>query len=315
MLAVQIALTSAIAAAAAAMLMVFVWEFTLGVFMTEVAGFVLGALALSLLLAFSESKHPLQLFAGVAFLSMAMVSRLGAVFVMPAAPLWVAIRFSGDGQLRRYLSLGIAGAAVGPVLQFAAVWLLGLDPTNTGGNFSTTLYGMSTGSRRWTEAHEHFRAVFDTQPEIAAFKVVYAAAIQNILDRPEVFIQLLAAAFGDYWRMFFAVGAFGRWSSALSALFVMGLVRAAVFFRRSLSNSLLLMLLLGEVATAPLIGDAGVRVFAASIGSFDDAVAAPAVQSLCATAERAANRALRSRPLRSCFENWKRGPHDHDHRS
>ena len=256
---------AAAALAASAMLIVFVWEFTLSVFMTEVAGFVMGTLGLTLLLAFTTAQRALWLFAGMAFLSAGMMARVGAILVVPAALAWVGIAFWRDDRRWRYLAVGLAGATVGPLLQVVVVWLLGADPTNTGGNFSATLYGMSTGSRRWKEAYEHFRAVFETQSESDAYKVIYAAAIQNIVNHPGLFLQSLAAAVSEYWRVFFGIGALQPWQPILWTLFAGGLLRGIVFFRTSPPMALLAMMFFGEVATTPLVGDGGLRVLAASI--------------------------------------------------
>jgi hypothetical protein len=245
----------------------FAWEFTLGVFMTEVPGFVMGALGLGLLLLFNRSSSPLWLFTGFAFLSVGLVSRAGAFFVLPAGLVWVAFLCrSSQRSSWALLVIAAAGATVGPLLQLGEVWALGADATHSGGNFSATLYGLSTGSRQWSEAYDHFRATFSEQGEAAAFKIVYGAAIQNILDHPDVFLRTLAAAFLDYWRTIFDVGILGRWSDALWILLLLGIVHCVFFLRAAPWPSLLLLLFAGEAVSAPFIIDSGgVRVFAATM--------------------------------------------------
>jgi hypothetical protein len=259
-------LTSLTAAVVAGvMLSVFVWTFTLGVFMTEVAGFTMGALGVSLLLAFAESKRQAWLGCGMAFLSIALTSRAGAILIIPATLAWITISFWHDKHLRGYLLVAIAGAAAGPALQTAGVWLLGLDPTNTGGNFSTVLYGLSTGSGLWTESYERFRTVFATQSEADAYRIVYAAALQNIREQPGVFLGSLAGTLVHYGRSFFEIGVLDQWSPVFLTLFAAGVARGAMSWRTTGASSLLTAMFLGEVATAPLIANIGTRVFAASM--------------------------------------------------
>lgn len=247
------------------MLSVFVWEFTSGTFMTEVAGFTMGALGLCLLMAFAQSKRPAWLGCGMAFLSVGLTARAGAILVMPAVIAWIAIEFRRDDRLRKLLSIAILAALVGPFMQVAGAWSLGLDPANTGGNFSTELYALSTGSRRFSEAYDQFKTVFETRSEAEAFKVVYAAALENIRQRPKVFVGSLAAGTARYWNGLFGIGVLNNWSSWCVALFAIGALRGALF-RRGSAASLLFAMFLGELATSPLIGNGGERVFASSIG-------------------------------------------------
>jgi hypothetical protein len=246
----------------------FAWQFTVGVFMTEVAGYVMGALSLALLLAFSVSRRSPWLFAGMAFLGIGMVARAGALSCIPAAVLWATVL--GWRESRRtgakYLAVALAGAAIGPLLQFAEVRLVGLDPANSGGNFSTVLYGLSTGSRSFQEAHDTFREVFATQGESAAFKVVYEAAIRNILAHPAVFVGSLQVTWLNFWGEFFAIDVLMPWRGIVTAAFVGGVLRCLIVFRSVAAASLLLVLLLGEFVVAPLIGGSNsVRVFATTV--------------------------------------------------
>ena len=255
-----------VATITAALLGVYAWEFVIGLFMTEVPGFVFGLLGLSLLLTFSETNRWTHLFIGCALLSLGMTARAGAVLVLPATVAWTFLVSRGNLRFGKalYGSAAITGILAGSVVQICLAWALGGNPLNTGGNFSTSLYGLSTGSRDWTEAYKHFDWVFK-QSENAAFEQVYAAAIQNILQAPGVFLTALAQAALFFLRYLFGYGVVEYANPILSALAALGIVRCLLSIRSPWA-SLLLILAAAELLTAPLIADSGGnRIFAATI--------------------------------------------------
>lgn len=248
---------------AAVLLSVYAWEFVLGLFMTEVLGFTLGLCGLALLLAFCRTKHLLHLLAGTAFVSVGLAARAGALFALPALIVWAPLAFSDSNWQRRarFLFVAAAGAVFGPLLQYAVVSLLGADPSNTGGNFSTSLYGLSTGSRDWSQAHRDFAPLFKIG-ESEAFREIFTAAWENIKSKPGVFIGALAEAGRAYLYSLFTFGALDSIGTKLTALAALGLARCLFELRRPASR-LLIALAIAEVLTAPLIMDSGgTRVFA-----------------------------------------------------
>ena len=101
-----------VAATAAALLSVYAWEFVIGLFMTEVPGFALGLLGLSLLLTFSESSRVSALFLGCALLSLAMTARAGAVLVLPAVVLWTLTAGEKNSASSKVTSALIASTGI-----------------------------------------------------------------------------------------------------------------------------------------------------------------------------------------------------------
>jgi hypothetical protein len=157
-------------------------------------------------------------------------------------------------------------ASAGLVLQFALATTLGADPSNTGGNFATSLYGLSTGSRDWTQAHHDFAADDIAAGGPAVFRKVYAAAFSNILDRPGTILGALLGATGLYFSSMFAFGELEAYSLLPIVLLILGVLRCLVEWRSPLAT-LLLTFGLAELAAAPLIIDSGgIRVFAATVG-------------------------------------------------
>lgn len=286
-LATQVAvLFGAFAAMAAAVLLsAFAWEFALGLFMTEALGFPVGLLSLALLLSAAVSGSRAQLLTGAALLSIAMTSRAGAVLVLPVLVLWSGIAFA-DGSWRsriKTMALTAAAVAVGPLLQYGIVVLLGADPSNSGGNFAASIYALSTGSRDWSDAYRDFQPLF-AQGEKEAFKEIYGVAFDNISSRPGLFLTTLWHAGQTYVDTLYSFGWIGQHRvlpTLLTLLTALGLLIALLGRRRH--GHLLVALAFAEIAAAPLIIDSGgVRVFAASIG-IRVLAAAVALQWLVAT--------------------------------
>lgn len=260
-------LGSAAAVAGALLLAVYAWEFALGLFMTEVAGLVLGLGGLALLLREADRGPGVGIFIGIACISIGMAARAGALFALPALVLWATFAFAGRTRAQRVRAALAASAAalVGPALQFLFVWGIGSDPFHTGSNFGASLYGLSTGSRDWTEAYRVFDQLFRIN-EGEAFRAAYRAAIENIRARPEVFLGALSDAFGAYLDALYVFGDFGLPQSSLRVLAGIGLVLCVAAIRQP-HASLLVVLALAEMLAAPLIFDSGGnRVFAVTVG-------------------------------------------------
>jgi hypothetical protein len=248
----------------------FALEWALGTFMTENWGLVAGFTGAALLMEHAKRPRPVILALGLAMTSIALAARAGALFVLPLLFVWGYSTLLPPGRRWSAVALGVTAAAlfVGPALQWAgSIHYLG-DVSNTGGNFSTSLYGLSTGSRDWSEAYRDFKPQFAQSPEAEVFKVVQQRAIDNILTHPAVFIGSLKAAGGAFIASIFAVGAgLQRFYYIFAILLVIGTLyslyqtlrtREAVF-------ALPLVFLAAECMAAPLIVDSGgQRVFAAT---------------------------------------------------
>lgn len=241
----------------------FAWEFVLGLFMTEVLGFTLGLCGLTLLLGFCKSKNLWHLLAGSILISIGLTARAGALFVLPALPLWafLAFRTTNGIERMRFFFAALLGVLSGPILQFTTLSLIGADASNTGGNFSVSLYGLSTGSRDWSQAYRDFEPLFQ-RGESQAFHEIYGIAWENIKGRPEVFVDALTAAGRLYVSTLFSFITGYKLNELLTALAMIGIVRCLLDLKSSRAR-LIIALALAEVISAPLIIDAGgTRVFA-----------------------------------------------------
>jgi hypothetical protein len=260
-----------VAILAIAAVLLFAQEFAIGNFMTEAVGLPAGLTGLALLLLWTlRPARGWLLVLGLALISFGMAVRAGAVFVLPLLGLWAVVATFGDRSWHQRLRLWSACAialASGVALQFLFVYAMGIDPTNTGGNFATSLYGLSTGSRDWSEAYRKFVDVFRAQPESAAFAYVRQAAIENIRTQPKVFLSALLAALNDYLGAMFNFGPLDRMSPFITIAFWAGLVVCLVFWRNA-ALSLLGVFAIGELLSAPFVFDSGGnRVLAVTFGA------------------------------------------------
>ena len=84
-----------------------------------------------------------------------MAVRPGAILVLPLLLLWAVYETRDAKGLGRWMLWTACAAALfsGGALQLASVYAFGGDASNTGGNFSTSLYGLSTGTRDWSQAY------------------------------------------------------------------------------------------------------------------------------------------------------------------
>jgi hypothetical protein len=247
-------------------LFVFAWEFALSAFVTEVAGLSLGLIGVALLLRFVGNPGRGLPIAGVALISIALTARAGAMLLLPALIVWgwLIVRNPSNGYRIRHLLPLILGVSAGPLLQAALLLALGIDLRNTGGNYAASLYGLSTGSRDWTEAYRDFADLIKSD-EAAAFRHIYGAALSNIPQAPGVFIKALFEAGRHFVTSLFQFGTLAKANIALSLLLLVGLL-ACGHRRRTPLGSLLLIMAAAEAASAPLIIDSGgPRIFAASI--------------------------------------------------
>lgn len=253
-------------------LFVFAYEFAIGNFMTESLGVPLGLFGLTLLLAYAGGqRHTAWLYSGLALFSIGMFARMGALLVLPLLALWacIVIFHSATKQKIIFCAGALGAVAVGPILQVLLLLALGGDPANSGGNYATTLYGFSTGSRDWSQGYRDFPQFFlESSSETAAFAKLQAAALANIRDNPSVFLHSLLQNVQAYATSAFAFGSLTKVNNLLTMLWLIGVAWCVAHARRALA-ALLLVLSVGEIISVPLVftGSSDHRVLAVSLGA------------------------------------------------
>ena len=253
-------------------LFIFAYEFAIGNFMTESLGFPLGLFGLTLLVAYAGGqRNTAILCSGLALFSIGMFARMGALFVLPLLALWACIAVFRSGAKRKIIvcSLALAALAAGPLLQVLLLVALGGDPANSGGNYATTLYGLSTGSRDWAQGYRDFPHFFlESSSETEAFAKLQAAAFQNIRNNPSVFLHSLLQNTQGYVTGAFKFGWLTRIDTLLTALWLVGIAWCIAHARQALA-ALLLAVAVGEFISVPLMftGTSDHRVLAVSLGA------------------------------------------------
>lgn len=241
-------------------------QYVLGLFMTEFAGLVFGTLALSLFCDESDSAFRRRFTVACALISIALVARNGAMFVLPALLAWAVFerRHAGLRELVRVGLLTAGALAFGLLLQRLILGFNGVEAVSSFNNFATVLYRLSIGAKDWTQALIDYPKLPD-EPELVQFARIYGHALDNIQAQPAVFLGALGRAFVTYLATLYQFAHAQRYAPLLNGLTLMGLAACALGWRQR-SCRLLLCLAVGEMLSAPLIvEDGGMRVFAATI--------------------------------------------------
>jgi len=267
----------------------FAYEFAIGNFMTESLGLVAGLCGLSLVLLSVRRNEPVPLLVvgGLGMFSVGMAMRAGALFVIPALAVWTLYATHRVPWTSRWrlLSMAAAGLLLGPALQLVVVYSAGSDARNTGGNGAVALYGLSTGSRDWSQAYRDFAEVYAKNPESIFHQKVMAAAIENIRAKPAVFVDSLLAAAALFRTQLFNIGPLAQYNGVATLAFWLGTIVCLLYWRHP-AYALLLAVALAEFASAPLIYDSGgQRVLAATVAA-RLAIAAIGVAWILAVASR-----------------------------
>jgi hypothetical protein len=246
---------------------VFAVEWAVGTFMTENWGLVAGFTGAALLVEHARQRQAGLLALGLALLSVALAARAGALFALPMLMLWGYVTLLPPGRRWSVFALVVpaAGLMAGPLLQWAGAHHFVADASNTGGNFGPSLYGLSTGSRDWSQAYRDFAPLFAQKPEAEVFKLVQQRALENIAAQPGVFVDSLIAAAQLFRSTLFGFGPGIAYVQLLTGLLVVGLLYC-LYRWRDPRFSLPLLVFAAECLAAPLIVDSGgQRVFAATV--------------------------------------------------
>jgi hypothetical protein len=246
-------------------------EFSLGNFMTESLGLAAGLAGLALLILSLRRREPLSwsLILGLASVSVGMALRIGAIFAVPVLAVWAfyATRTMSWRLRWRILLASAAALSLGMALQLGVVRALGGNVSNTAGNWAGLLYGLSTGSRDWSQAYRDFAHQFATSSESVVYQQIREAAISNIQAQPKVFIRSLFAAGKAFAYNLFTIGPMASLNGPLTLLFLLG-VAICLFYSRHPVFALLVAVAFAEIISAPLVFDsAGHRVLVVTVAA------------------------------------------------
>jgi hypothetical protein len=247
-----------------------------GATMTEHLGLALGLLGFAWLWQGAERECRRSAGCGLFLLTLALNARAGAMFVLPAAAVWTATSFAGEGRKwsgkMLVISLGIIAAGFGCNLLVLTV--AGGEQSGAFSNFSYVLYGLVHGGD-WTLALEkHPELKLLSEQERTAR--IYTLAFEEVARRPlsllagavKAWVLLPVAWFSyvvsqkAYLKSAFALRMF------MTALLPLGLYFFVRNWKESPTARLLGWALLGIVASAPFVppwdADGG-RIYAATV--------------------------------------------------
>jgi hypothetical protein len=212
--------------------------------------------------------------AGVLFMTLAQVTRSGAVFVLPVLVIW-GVFWLQPGTRARLAALfgGCSAIALGFILNRLLLEMGGSELMGFS-NFSFTVYGLSVGEGGWSQImKDHPDIIALTEP--GRSQAIYALALKNIVHDPT---KLLQALFRNFYLYTVHNGGLNIVAGSKAWLLVqIPTLLGVVWCARHISSpryALLLLVFFGVLLSSLIVTeDGGLRVFAATV-PFSAAIAA-----------------------------------------
>jgi hypothetical protein len=256
-------------ATGASVLLIFAYEFYIrfaGTTMTEQLGFALGNLAVFFLLIASQDKNLNHALLGLGLISLGLIARAGAFFILPVLIVWMVIPFQSKNVAWRASGLAAIVIAAAFILNSVILKTVGNPRGDPFSNYSYTLYGLASGNKGW------FQAKYDHPNDSA--REVMQLALQKTRSDPMLLLKGIRGSYLDYFKTdggAFSFISFGRLQTnatlVLWVLTLTGLVYAALNWKKG-NHALILASFVGvfaSVAFVPPIDSDGMRVYAATI--------------------------------------------------
>ena len=260
----------AAAAAVSTMVLFFFYRVDggLGTALTENLGFGMGAIAFAVLWRSSRVRDLFGVSLGLGLLTIALMARAGAFFVLPVLVLAVALAFR-----EKWLRAGIVALAAVSLSAGLTLFVSRLLSNPSGGqtafsNFSLSLYGLVVGGKGWNQ-------VLLDHPGAAEGAQIYSLAWQAFRAHPMGIVEGSLKMWATYFQpvgphhvfAFVQDGMYGAWLQIVCYILCAIGLSAAVRKRRDAPQALILAAALGHVASIPFVPpiDAGLRVYAATV--------------------------------------------------
>lgn len=238
-----------------------------GITLSESLGLVFGSLGIGLLWRGVRNHHMKILWLGILTLSLALITRAGAFFVLPALILWGIWYYRGQSRISiKFLAIAFSAILVGFSLNYALGKMIGGSNGVPFGNFSWTLYGLVKGNKGWT-------AIFSDFPGVnLSYQEVYKLAWEVFRKNPKGLLIGIFGTYRDYFNPEY-MGAFSFLRLNKAANIVMYILSSfgilwCVRNRRKAIYSMALAALAGillSVPAVPPIDADSMRAYAATI--------------------------------------------------
>jgi hypothetical protein len=158
--------------------------------LSEPLGISLGLISFALYCPSIAHRNMTHYALATFFLTLALLTRAGAMFELPAS-IFFAMLFFADNWRRRCAALAATCAAI------AGGWLLNavlVRTYGTGGgllsNFSYVIYGLSQGGKTWSQAMIDFPQLSGNESQIATF--LYHRAFESVVSNPLLLVTGVA---------------------------------------------------------------------------------------------------------------------------
>ncbi len=160
-------------------------------FLVEPLGLIFVCLSAAVLLEVHFTKSVPLAMIGLGTLTVALLVRMGAMFLVPAALVWIVYDLGKNRKSKILLTL-IAGLTVGLCLgaSFFISNVYGNSKNQLGGNFSLVLAGISIGGN-WNDARQRYQEELAELDERDQANKLYQIAIDNMRRHPGVFLHRL----------------------------------------------------------------------------------------------------------------------------
>lgn len=235
----------------------------IGKIMTEQLGLPLGALALALFLQGLRKNKLSSLLLGLLTLTIALNTRAGAFFVIPAIIFWGAFFYSKKGFSFPYALAFTSAAIAGFLLNFIIVKWIGNPDGVPFENFGHTFYGLVHEYRGWP-------ALLKDHPNSRG-RDAWPYIIETLSEHPENLPFGIMKAYLDYFtpKTMFRFLYFPREMQTLVSFFLYGFTILGIWklFQLSSVKSFFLCVLFGIFVSIPFVPpiDDGIRALTVTI--------------------------------------------------
>src|SRR5262245_60643286 len=162
----------------------------IGASSTEALGLILCLLSLPILIAGLLSRSLLWLLVGLAGLWFTLLSRMGAMFLVPAFGLWLLWAFrKQQGAWKKILLAGAIIAGSGLAYSYAYRNMYSEENISLGGNFAYSLCGMTLGGN-WNTPYAHYPEL-KQMGSMEQHTFLYSKAWENLRQDPKPFLGVI----------------------------------------------------------------------------------------------------------------------------
>ncbi len=170
-----------------------------GKVLSEALGFPLALLGLTFFLYSARKENFNYAIYGLFLVSVALVARAGAFFILPALFIWIFWQYHGDvAKNFRILLFSIAVVVLAFAINFVIHSVFVSSDHPAFGNFAYTFYGLAVGGKGWQQILVDYPQIASL-PEPAYTQKILELAFETIKRKP---MNLIVGSFRS-WAMFF----------------------------------------------------------------------------------------------------------------